>query len=76
LLEVARKLLDKYGDCKKHWLALMLSANSDKLRFEALHVGIDGCISHLVRVKSLEVPPSYGDEMADRERAVRAKVRG
>ena len=76
LLEVARKLLDKFSDCKAHWLALMLTANRDKVLFETLHAGMEGCVNHLVRMTSLKVPRSYGDEMGDRERAVRAKVSG
>lgn len=54
----------------------MLTANRDKMLFDTLHTGMEGCINHLVRMTSLKVPRSYGDEMADRERAVRAKVSG
>ena len=67
-----------FSDCKAHWLALMLTANRDKMLFDMLHAGMEACINHLVRMASLsaQVPRSYGEEMAERERAVRAKASG
>jgi hypothetical protein len=78
LLQRARIHLDKFSDCKAHWLALTLTANRDKMLFDTLHAGMEACINHLVRMASLsvQVPRSYCEEMAERERAVRAKASG
>lgn len=43
-------------------------------RFEEVHAGIEGCINHLMRLRSLSVKRAYADDMEDLAHAIKGKV--